>query len=164
MALIGNKNNIDLYNNLLGKLIPNDLELYIEPFGGEFGLYEIMRPKPQFAIYNDINKELYEQVKLKFGDKIQHFNLDYKEIFEMYNNENVFYYCDPPYENKFFYEYNFIEKDHIELSEILKNIKGRFLLSYQDRPLMRELYKDYNFYKYIGTNFISKPEIAITNY
>ena len=46
----------------------------------------------------------------------------------------------------------------------LKNIKGKFLLSYQDRPLMRELYDGYNFYKYTGTNFISKPEIAITNY
>jgi len=43
-------------------------------------------------------------------------------------------------------------------------MKGKFLLSYQDRPLMRELYKGYNFYKYTGGDMYHKPEIAITNY
>ena len=170
MALIGCKNNIDLYNNLLKPLIPKNIELYIEPFGGEFGLYELLISKSYSIhreIYNDINKELYEQVKLKFGAIIC-FNLDYKEIFKNYNDdENIFFYIDPVYLDRGHYYKNHTfhtEKDHIELSDILKKIKGRFLLSYQDRPLMRELYKDYNFYKYTGTNFISKPEIAITNY
>jgi site-specific DNA-adenine methylase len=179
MALIGNKNNKDLFDNLLGPLIPNEIELYIEPFGGEFGLYELLKSKSYsiyYAIYNDINTELYERVKLKFDDGIYrnrayrtpiYFNLDYKEIFKMYDDENSFFYCDPVYLDRGHYYENHTfhtEQDHIELSEILKNIKGRFLLSYQDRPLMRELYKNYNFYKYTGTNFISKPEIAITNY
>jgi len=174
--LIGNKNNPDLFRNLLGTLIPNDIELYIEPFGGEFGLYEIMNPKPPIAVYNDINVELYEQVKEKFGDGIyrnrsykspMYFNMDYKKIIEIYNDESSFFFVDPPYLNREHYYKNHTfhtEQDHIELSEILKKIKGRFLLSYQDRPLMRELYDGYNFYKYTGTNFISKPEIAITNY
>ena len=176
MTLIGCKNNRDLYNNLLGGLIPSDIELYIEPFGGEFGLYEIMNPKPRVAIYNDINTELYEQVKLKFGDGIyrnrsyktpMYYNNDYREMFRLYDDECSFFYCDPPYlHNENYYKNHTFhtKQDHIELSEILKNIKGRFLLSYQDRPLIRKLYDGYNFYKYTGTNFISKPEIAITNY
>lgn len=165
--LIGNKNNKDLYNNLLGQLLPKYLILYIEPFGGQFGLYEMLNRKPTFSVYNDINTELYEQVKNRFeneNEKIYFFNKDYKEVMRNYNVENAFFYIDPPYYKKFYYKYNFAEKDHIELYEELKNIKGRFLLSYQDRPFIRKLYKGYNFYKYTGNNFMLKPEIAITNY
>jgi len=167
VTLIGCKNNKDLFINLLGNLIPNDIEIYVEPFGGEFGLYEIMQIKPPKAIYNDINYDLYCQIQNKYKDNkiINFFNEDYRKIIFKYDNKNTFFSCDPPYYQKFYYKYNFTEKEnHIELANILKNIKGRFLLSYQDRPLMRELYSGYNFYKYTGTNFISKPEIAITNY
>ena len=168
MSLIGCKNNKDLYKNLLGKLIPNDIELYIEPFGGEFGLYELLDPKPYLSIYNDINLELYVNIKKKhFDDSILFFNEDYKNIINEYDNEDSFFYLDPPYRhNEHYYSnHTFLKKEnHIELANILKNIKGRFLLSYQDRKLMRKLYTGHNFYKYTGTNFILKPEIAITNY
>lgn len=166
MALIGTKNNKDIYNNLLKKLIPKDILLYVEPFGGEFGLYEIMPVKPSIAIYNDIDYDLYYKIKNKYKNNslINCFNEDYKKIIYEFDSENTFWYIDSPYYQKFYYRYNFIEKDYIELSNILKNIKGRFLVSYQDRLLIRELYNGYNFYKYTGTNFILKPEIAITNY
>jgi DNA adenine methylase len=166
MTLIGTKNNKDLFNNLLGKLIPEDIMVYIEPFGGEFGLYEIMPIKPPIAVYNDIDIELYKQAKEKYknNQSIYCFNKDYKEIIYELNLDRVFFYIDCPYYERYYYKYNFEKKDHIELAQILKNIKGRFLLSYQDRPLMRKLYNKYNFHKYNGTNFISKPEIAITNY
>lgn len=166
MALIGTKNNWDIYNNLLGNLIPNDIELYVEPFGGEFGLYEIMPIKPPIAIYNDIDTELYNRVKNKYqnNETINCFNKDYKEIIVEYDSNDTFWYIDSPYYEKYYYNYNFEKEDHLELANILKTIKGRFLLSYQDRPLMRKIYKNYNIYKYTGTNYFLKPEIAITNY
>jgi site-specific DNA-adenine methylase len=167
MSLIGCKNNKDLFINLLGKLIPNNIELYVEPFGGEFGLYQLLDPKPNFAIYNDINPDLFNIINHKYlkDNSVFCYNKDYKEIIKKYDGENTFFSCDPPYYQKTYYKYNFLKKEnHIELANILKNIKGKFLLSYQDKPLMRELYCDYNFYKYSGTNFILKPEIAITNY
>lgn len=161
MPLIGNKNNIDLYKNLLGNLIPNDIFLYVEPFGGEFGLYEIMSIKPKAAVYNDINVDLYAIINSKYKKslKVFCFNEDYKNIIQYFDDEYTFFYLDPPYLNReyLYKNHTFLnEENHIELSDILKNIKGKFLLSYQDRPLMRELYK--------GNNFILKPEIAITNY
>ena len=169
MALIGCKNNKDLFNNLLGNLIPKNIMLYVEPFGGEFGLFDIMKIKPPIAIYNDINTILFNKAEKLYENNnlIYCFNNDYKYIIEKYDSCSTFFYLDPPYYmNEHYYEnHTFLKKEnHIELSEILKNIKGKFLLSYQDRPLMRELYDGYNFYKYTGTNFISKPEIAITNY
>jgi len=169
LMLIGNKSNKDLFKNLLKNLIPSDIMVYVEPFGGEFGLYERLEPKPSIAIYNDINHELYYQVSEKYkNDKnVQCFNKDYKEIILQYDNVDTFFYIDAPYlyNEKYYKNHDFLKiENHIELSKILKNIKGRFLISYQDKELIRELYFDYNFYKYGGQNFISKPEIAITNY
>lgn len=166
MAFIGSKNNKDLYINLLGNLVPKKIDLYIEPFGGEFGFYELLNPKPLVAIYNDINQDLYKKVKDKYKN-VLYFNRDYKDIIEKYNSEHSFFFIDPPYlfREHYYKNHNFLTKEnHVELSEIIKEIKGKFLLCYQDRPLMRELYKNYIFHKYIGNNFISKPEIAITNY
>ncbi len=166
MTLIGNKNNKDLYNNLLGDLVPKNIEIYIEPFGGEFGFYELLNPKPPVAIYNDININLYNEIKNKHKN-VLYLNRDYKDIIKQYNSEYSFFFIDPPYYKKeYYYEnHNFLTKeDHIELSNIIKGIKGKFILCYQDRPLMRELYKDFNVYKYTGNNYMSKPEIAITNY
>jgi len=166
MKLIGTKNNWDIYSNLLGNLIPNDIELYVEPFGGEFGLYEIMPMKPTIAIYNDIDTDLYNRIKIKYQNikSISCFNKDYKDIINEFDSKNTFIYLDPPYFLKKYYRYNLEKKDHIELANILKNMKSNFLLSYQDRPLMRKLYKGYDIYKYAGTNYFLKPEIAITNY
>ena len=169
MKLIGNKNNKDLFDNLLGRLIPSDIRLYVEPFGGEFGLYEIMPVKPPIAIYNDINSELFHKVKQKYKDNpnIYYFNGDYKEIVYLYDNRDTFFYVDSPYlgNETYYTNHTFLKREnHIELANILKNIKGRFLLSYQDRPLMRELYDGYNIYKYTGNDMFHLPEIAITNY
>lgn len=169
MALIGTKHNKDLYRNLLGDLIPNNIEIYVEPFGGEFGLYSLLEEKPTTAIYNEINPVLFNKIKNKYrkNDSVACFNLDYKEIIEEYDSEQTFFYVDPPYyqKEKLYVNHTFLTIDnHIELSKVLKNIKGRFLLSYQDRELMRTLYDSFNFYKYSGSNMILKPEIAITNY
>ena len=166
MKLIGNKNNKSLFRNLLGDLIPKEITIYVEPFGGEFGLYEIMYIKPNIAIYNDINQELYNSIINKHKNVI-YYNEDYKEIINRYDDKNVFFYCDPPYykNEKFYKNHTFLtEQNHIELSEILKKIKGKFLLSYKDDSFIRELYNGYNFYKYTGNNFVLKSEIAITNY
>lgn len=169
MSIIGHKNNKNLYRCLLGELIPNDITLYIEPFGGEFGLYQLLNPKPDLAIYNDINSKLYHKIKNKYSSDVSIlcFNKDYKEIINEYDNKDTFWYIDPPYlglEHNY-EDHTFLNKeDHIELYKILKNIKGKFLLSYQDKKLIRQLYNDYNIHRYKGTNYVLKLEIAITNY
>lgn len=35
-------------------------------------------------------------------------------------------------------------KDHEQLAELLSKVKGKFLLSYTDSVIIRELYKDFN--------------------
>lgn len=72
-------------------------------------------------------------------------SLDYKDAIRVYSNR--FIYCDPPYviENGDYYGYDgelHYGFDHQELAEILKS-RGRWLLSYNDCPEIRELYKGF---------------------
>lgn len=63
-------------------------------------------------------------------------------------NEDLFFYLNPPYvgtENYYKNTGGFGLKEHELLNELLKNIKGKFMLSYNDCDLVRELYKDFNF-------------------
>jgi len=164
--MIGSKNNRKLYKNLIEQSIPPVIDLYIEPFGGEFGLYKLIE-KPNLAIYNDINFKLYNKIYNTYiHDKhVLCFNEDYKYVIDMFDSVDAFFYVDPPYFEKYYYEYNFnSDEEHIELYNILKNIKGKFLLSYQDREFITDLYKDFKIDKYTGKDIHLKPEITIKNY
>lgn len=80
-----------------------------------------------------------------FGDKLKGaeiFSLDYSRIIELYDDENAFIYADPPYENC---HQNFYEcVSPILVLETLKRTKARWLLSYNDSPRIRELFREYN--------------------
>ena len=101
---------------------------------------------------------------------------DYSAILNRYDESHAFFYLDPPY-----YDYCsslkrevYKEINHVELSERLKTIKGKFLLSYNDCPEIREIYKDYNKIEVERQNSLttSKPnsknkryhELLIMNY
>ena len=66
------------------------------------------------------------------------------EILKQFDHEKAFFYCDPPYTSGVGYDViSTTEFEHERLRDTLKNIKGRFLLSYDDSPKIRELYKDF---------------------
>ena len=69
---------------------------------------------------------------------------DFEPLIKQYDRPNSFFYLDPPYvETEGHYMVDFPRTDHFRLYECLKNMKGRFLLSYNDCELIKELYKDY---------------------
>jgi len=108
----------------------------------------------------------FEVVKLKFKyenhylDKIESvYGIDYKEIINKYDSESSFFYLDPPYRTRehYYINHNFTDESHYELSQILKNIKGRFALSYYHFPEIDEWYKGCNIIKnktLMGTEFL----------
>ena len=69
-------------------------------------------------------------------------NKDFEKLIAQYDRPNTIFYLDPPYyETEDYYEdVGFTEKDHVRLRDALANIKGKFLLSYNDCPEIRELY------------------------
>lgn len=77
-------------------------------------------------------------------DKVSIENLDFEELITRYDYKGAFFYIDPPYTTGAGYEVTSTKDfEHERLRDCLKNIKGRFLLSYDDSPKVRKLYKNY---------------------
>ena len=69
-------------------------------------------------------------------------NKDFEKLIAQYDRPNTIFYLDPPYyETEDYYEdVGFGRADHERLCNALMKIKGKFLLSYNDCPEIRELY------------------------
>jgi DNA adenine methylase len=97
------------------------------------------------------------------------FNTDYKKIIKKFDSSKSFFYLDPPYESsKALYKDETFDFD--ELSNILKNIKGRFLLSLNDSPNIRNIFKNFKIISILvkGSNSENigkdRKELLILNY
>lgn len=162
--IIGSKKNRRLYENLFKDNLPSDINdrIYIEPFGGSFGLYKLISRNytPKMVVYNDLKNYGFDID----ADKVLF--EDYRKILREYNTEDAFFYIDPPYIGKEdFYEKTFEGiNDHIILSEEIKNLKGKWMLSYQDNKLLKEWYSDFNISYYQGDEPFYADELVITNY
>jgi DNA adenine methylase len=108
--------------------------------------------KPETSKYTDY-KGKYRCKVLIFMDKLknkefqEHFekitfveNLDFQILIEMYDSPTTYFYVDPPYwkTENYYSNHDFDRTDHERLAESLKNIEGRFSLSYYDFPLLRK--------------------------
>ncbi len=72
-------------------------------------------------------------------------NLDYIDIIDIYDCENALFMIDPPYNvsdvNRY-YRGKCNEFNHIQLRDIVNNIKGKYILRYNDSEFIRNLYKN----------------------
>ena len=93
---------------------------------------------------------------------------DFADLIKVYDRKNALFYCDPPYHTtERHYAEKFTEDDHCRLRNTLENIKGKFVLSYNDDELVRELYSSYNIIPVERQNNISSGtfrELIIKNY
>lgn len=145
--------------------------LYVitQSFGGKGGVYgygTTSKPKQQI-FYKDILNQLQDRLKNTYVE-----NLSFEKIIDKNDREHSFFFCDPPYIETCGYGNKFAEEEHLLLSNKLKNIKGKFLLTINDHSLARELYKGFNI-KEVDVNYsIAKEqkargkykELIITNY
>lgn len=71
------------------------------------------------------------------------FDLDFEDFINIGSEKEVYLYIDPPYSNaKNLYE-GHNEFDHKRLAKVLKKTDKKWVLSYDNSPLIRELYKDF---------------------
>jgi DNA adenine methylase len=71
-------------------------------------------------------------------------SLPYEKILEKYDRKTTLFYLDPPYWNRRLYRFNFKEEDFIELERLLHGVKGKFILSLDDRPEVRQLFSRFS--------------------
>jgi len=139
------------------------------------------------GLVRNSDKKLYNyykvQSKLNKIDSISKYmknttvlNQDYKTVIKKYDNANAFIYLDPPYENPNSKLYREEDMDYEEMARFLKNIKGKFLLSINDSPNIRNIFKDFNIKKITVDGAANKgsslktigvkqrAELLITNY
>lgn len=69
--------------------------------------------------------------------------LPWQRLFDLYDTPETVFFCDPPYADgdQAIYDHAFGEADHRELAERLMAIKGKWILTYGDHPLIRDLYQ-----------------------
>jgi len=95
-------------------------------------------------------------------------NKDFRDVIKKYDSPTSVFYLDPPYfGTEYLYTSIFTEKDHLDLFEVLKSIKGKFILSYYHCKIT-ELYKNNNFifteHKVKNSFGNEKIELIITNF
>ena len=100
-------------------------------------------------------------------------NQDFETLIKHYDRPTTFIYCDPPYyTSEYVYDCGFTWEDHIRLYHALAGMKGKFLLSYNDCPEIRELYKEYSFFDFKRVHSMAQkyeagkefPELLTANY
>lgn len=87
-------------------------------------------------------EKILEETHLRL-QRVQIECLPYQEILMRCDRPETFFYLDPPYWKKYLYRFNFKEQDFLGLCEILKKLKGRFILSLNDVPEVRKLFSDF---------------------
>ena len=96
-------------------------------------------------------------------------NEDFEKLIEMQDRTSTFFFLDPPYfgTERYYKNVDFSKEDHERLYNSIKNIKGKFLMSYNDCEYIRELYKDYKIEEVERSNSLTEgtyKEILISNY
>ncbi|WP_051284476.1 DNA adenine methylase [Desulforegula conservatrix] len=87
-----------------------------------------------------------------------------------YDRPDTFFFIDPPYYKAPYYKHNMVLDDYKEMAGILGSIKGKFLLTINDLPEMREVFKDFSLKEVSLKYSVScrKPtegkELIFTNY
>lgn len=71
-------------------------------------------------------------------------NKDFESLIKTYDRSGALFYLDPPYHGtEKYYTAAFSQDDHRRLNAVLKGIKGKFLLSYNDDNFVRDLYSSF---------------------
>ena len=100
-------------------------------------------------------------------------NQDFETLIHHYDRPETFFYLDPPYfSTEDMYAVEFAWADHVRLHDVAKGMQGRFLLSYNDCPEIRELYEGFPVFDFTRVHSMAQryeagkefKELLIGNY
>lgn len=107
---------------------------------------------PQRPPHYDPQSESLTQAR----DRLQRVHIDnrsFDKLIPRWDRKETLFYCDPPYmmlldlKGRGYYQCSFTAEDHTLLRDTLKAIKGKFILSYDDHPDVRRLYKRFHLHE-----------------
>lgn len=154
--------------------LPKSRELFLDFRGEIKENKEITIPDPKqaakyfYCIRNSFNKLVHtpfsmnKDMKKDWGKEFKYSrkalggatieNLDFETLFDKYEpRKDDYWYLDPPYivatEKGTYYMNNFTVEDHTRLRDCVNRIDkagGKFMVSYDYREEVKELYKNYN--------------------
>jgi DNA adenine methylase len=87
--------------------------------------------------------EIIEQTRKRLA-RVQVECLPYEQVLEKYDRLSTFFYLDPPYWRRKLYQFNFRDEDFLGLERRLGQIKGKFLLSLDDHPKIRDIFRAFS--------------------
>ena len=75
-------------------------------------------------------------------------SLSFEALIPKWDGDGSVFYLDPPYYMLTemagtYYKHELTPQMHVQLRDVLKGIRGRFILSYDDHPAVRALYKGF---------------------
>lgn len=70
--------------------------------------------------------------------------MDFRDLIRKYDRAHTLFFLDPPYWNIPGYKYDFAEQDFYDLREVLQGIEGRFLMTINDTPEIRDVFGDFS--------------------
>ncbi len=195
---------LEVYNDLNSNLVNlfrcakyhrEELQREISGYFNSREIFEEIREKLKISGFTDIQRAamFYVQVRISYGSDMRTFgcnrknissdylekvekrlervvieNKDFENLIKVYDRPKALFYCDPPYykiEN--YYDARFLPEDHKRLRSALEQIKGHFILSYNDDKFIRNLYKGYEIIPVERQNNLSKgsyKELIIKNF
>lgn len=101
--------------------------------------------------------------------------LDFQECIKKYDRPTTLFYLDPPYwaaDATQYYRFIFTRGSHDRLLSCCSSIEGKFIISYEDIPIVQEMYKDFYIHKTPEVKLVSSTkekkdivhELCITNF
>ena len=106
--------------------------------GGGWGYAKTRKPKNFHDL--DVIRNVQDRLQSVLID-----NRSFEKVITAFDSKDTLFYLDPPYwiNGQKFYQYEFLSADHERLNELLKGIQGRFVLSYNDCPAIRSMYRGF---------------------
>jgi len=113
--------------------------------------------------------EIIEQTHKRLA-RVQIESLPYERVIEKYDRPTTLFYMDPPYWRRVLYRHNFTDEDFRGLEQRLHRINGKFLISLDDHPAVRQIFQSWNLVPvdiaYTAQRIVGKRfgELLITNF
>lgn len=131
-----------------------------------YAIHVIQRPGFASAKIPAVIRETHERLRA-----VQIEKLPYALVLKKYDRPTTFFYIDPPYYGvRGLYRYDFEHEDFEKLAAALTSIRGKFLLSTNDHPAVRQIFTGFSMESFTIAYTIQQtagkryPELLIRNY